>query len=87
MNKSIFASILLCSALAAASAQAQHASHRQSTATPASFAALDKDHDRFVSRQELPKDHPLAPHFDMIDSNQDGKLSPAEYEDGLKMLQ
>lgn len=91
MKRSLLASPLICAALLSGAAWAQPQAHQHGDhATPApaqgDFAALDRNHDGFIDKAELPKGHPLAPHFGMIDMDRDGKLSPAEYDAGLKML-
>lgn len=79
-------------------AQAQHAGHEHHapTAKPAAkapqadaaatFKRFDANKDGFISREELPSDHPLLPHFGMSDGNRDGKLDAKEFERGLSML-
>lgn len=79
-------------------AQAQHAGHEHHAvaAKPAAkapqadaaamFKRFDANKDGFISREELPSDHPLLPHFGMSDGNRDGKLDAKEFERGLSML-
>lgn len=91
MKHPFFAVSLVCAGLLSGTAWAGPQAHQhgdRAAAAPAQgdFAALDRNHDGFIDKAELPKDHPLAPHFGMIDMDRDGKLSPAEYDAGLKML-
>ena len=44
------------------------------------FAKLDTDGDSQLEKAELPKDHPMAAHFDMMDKDKDGKVSKAEFD-------
>ena len=44
------------------------------------FAKLDTNGDGQLEKTELPKDHPMAAHFDMMDKDKDGKVSKAEFE-------
>lgn len=55
--------------------------------SPLYFPNIDKNHDGFISRSELPKElHDLRAHFDQYDVNQDHRISPAEYSAYLKKL-
>jgi Ca2+-binding EF-hand superfamily protein len=49
------------------------------------FTALDTNKDGKLSQGEMPKNHRLAPHFDMLDVNRDGTLSAAEFAAGQQM--
>ena len=44
------------------------------------FAKLDTNGDGQLEKTELPKDHPMAAHFDMMDKDKDGKVSKAEFD-------
>lgn len=57
---------------------ASHESHKQATRAQ-DFAALDKNKDGALSKEEMAK-HPMAAHFGMMDADKDGKLSKREYE-------
>ena len=43
------------------------------------FAALDKNKDGKVSKDEVPADDALAAHFSMLDTDKDGSLSKTEF--------
>jgi len=55
-------------------------------ATLGSFSSLDKDADGRISRQEAARSDDLASAFDYGDSNQDGYLSPHEYDNAKELL-
>ncbi|MCL7715228.1 EF-hand domain-containing protein [Stenotrophomonas mori] len=55
-------------------------------ALEAAFKRLDRDGDGFVTRQELPADHALLPHFGMSDADHDGRLDLGEFKHGMSML-
>lgn len=44
------------------------------------FERCDTNGDDEVTKDELPADPPLRGHFDMLDSNKNGSLSPVEFE-------
>ena len=58
--------------------RAAHESHKQATGAQ-DFAALDKNKDGSLSKEEMAK-HPMAAHFGMMDADKNGKLSKSEYE-------
>ena len=55
-------------------------------ANDAAFAKLDTDKDGLVAKSELSPEHPLLPHFGMVDKDKDGKLDRKEFEVASKML-
>ncbi|WP_189439823.1 EF-hand domain-containing protein [Rhodanobacter panaciterrae] len=68
-------------------AVAQSITPENVTSSPLYFPNIDKNHDGFISRSELPKDlHDLRAHFDQYDLNKDHRLSSAEYSTYLKTL-
>lgn len=46
------------------------------------FDSLDVDRDGYLSREEIPAEHPLAKNFALADADGDGKLSREEFESG-----
>lgn len=48
------------------------------------FRKTDTDGDGSISRREASRWTGLARNFDRLDSNQDGRLSRAEFDEGLK---
>jgi len=57
------------------------------TNSPLYFPNIDKNHDNFLSRSEVPKDlHDLRTHFDQYDQNHDHRLSAGEYSNYLTAL-
>ena len=92
-NALTLATLVAVSPLAMAqSGHDHHAGHGKPAAAAASnkhaaaFKKLDGNNDGFISRDELPANHPLLPHFDMSDRNRDGKLDAKEFESGMNML-
>lgn len=55
-------------------------------ATLGSFNGLDKDADGRISREEASRAGDLASAFDYGDSNQDGYLSPAEFDTAKELV-
>lgn len=54
---------------------------------PPDFMTIDKDKDGYLSRDEVRQVIPqILMVFDKVDANRDGKLDPAEYEIGLRVL-
>ena len=45
------------------------------------FESSDSNNDGYITRDELPADHPLLIRFETMDSNGDERLSPDELED------
>lgn len=62
----------------------QHANHQAAdhdhAAMAPDFAKLDANSDGQLEKSELPKDHPMAGHFDMMDKDKDGKVSRTEFD-------
>lgn len=54
-------------------------------ATLGAFTSLDRDTDGRISREEASRSDDLASAFDYGDSNQDGYLSPAEYDNAKEL--
>lgn len=50
-----------------------------SEADKKAFAALDKNHDGKVSKEEAAADKSLSPHFAMLDMDKDGNLDVMEF--------
>jgi hypothetical protein len=48
--------------------------------TAAAFADLDTDADGFVSAEDFPAEHELSLQFALADTDQDARLSQAEFE-------
>ena len=48
------------------------------------FGFLDADKDGFIAKEEAKG--PLAEHFDKVDSNQDGKVSPVELQTAMAAM-
>jgi Ca2+-binding EF-hand superfamily protein len=44
------------------------------------FVGVDSNHDGFIDRTEVVATSPMHPHFDQIDSNDDGRATPEEVE-------
>ncbi|MGX9718927.1 EF-hand domain-containing protein [Stenotrophomonas acidaminiphila] len=65
---------------------AQPAASAATTDVEAAFKRLDGNGDGFLTRQELPANHALLPHFDMSDANRDGRLDANEFKRGMSML-
>lgn len=66
----------------------QPAVAQEAAAAPnASFAKLDTNHDKFLSRAEAAKDAKVAKIFTHADLNKDGKLDEDEYLKGLATAQ
>lgn len=99
--KTLYSLLFTAIASFAPAAFAQHAGHdahghgahqaapAASAAAPdveATFKRLDGNGDGFLTRQELPANHALLPHFDMSDANRDGKLDLNEFKHGMSML-
>ena len=59
---------------------AAHKPAANATSGETPFSQLDKNHDGFLTHQELPSTEMLDQHFSVADSNHDGKLSKAEAE-------
>lgn len=45
------------------------------------FESVDRNNDGYITRDELPADHPLTVRFESLDSNGDERLSPDELKD------
>lgn len=45
------------------------------------FESVDRNNDGYITRDELPADHPLTVRFEDMDSNGDERLSPDELKD------
>jgi hypothetical protein len=72
----------LCVAVAAQSITKDNVAN-----SPLYFPNVDKNHDDFISRSEVPKDlHDLRTHFDQYDDNHDHRLSAAEYSNYLTAM-
>lgn len=82
--KTTIALILMLGAAQSFASDTQHANHQAAGADHAAmapdFAKLDANSDGQLEKSELPKDHPMAAHFDMMDKDKDGKVSKAEFD-------
>ncbi len=82
--KTTTALILVLGAAQGFANDGQHANHQAAGHDHASmapdFAKLDTNSDGQLEKNELPKDHPMAGHFDMMDKDKDGKVSKAEFD-------
>jgi Ca2+-binding EF-hand superfamily protein len=82
--KTTIALILMLGAAQSFASDTQHANHQAAGADHAAmapdFAKLDANSDGQLEKSELPKDHPMAGHFDMMDKDKDGKVSKAEFD-------
>lgn len=66
---------------------AQNITPENASSSTLYFPNMDKNHDGFVSRSEVPKEmHELRVHFDQYDLNKDHRLSVAEYSSYLNTL-
>jgi hypothetical protein len=45
------------------------------------FESVDSNNDGYITRDELPADHPLLVQFESLDTNGDERLSPDELKD------
>lgn len=45
------------------------------------FQSLDSSNDGYITRDELPVDHPIMARFEELDRNRDERLSPEELSD------
>jgi hypothetical protein len=61
-----------------------HAGHGAQTAGTDEFKSLDRDGDGGLSKGELAK-HRLGPHFGMLDTDRNSRLSPTEFAAGKGM--
>jgi EF hand len=50
------------------------------------FAALDTNHDGYVSKEEASTSPAIMELFTNVDANKDGKLSSSEYAEAVKQL-
>jgi Ca2+-binding EF-hand superfamily protein len=82
--KTTIALILMLGAAQSFASDTQHANHQAAGADHAAmapdFAKLDANSDGQLEKSELPKDHPMAAHFNMMDKDKDGKVSKAEFD-------
>jgi hypothetical protein len=58
---------------------AQSKEHSAAGATAGGFAAMDRNHDGYISRDEA-RDVPWSNRFSELDKDNDGRLSPAEMD-------
>lgn len=65
-------------------AHADHSAHAAAKPADNEFATLDANKDGSLTKAELAK-HRLAPHFGMLDSDSNGRLSAAEFSAGRDM--
>jgi hypothetical protein len=52
---------------------------QQATGTPGGFGAMDRNQDGYISRDEA-RDAPWSNRFSEFDKDNDGRLSPGEYD-------
>lgn len=91
MKKQTFSWLLTALAVVSSSTfvtvAAQSVTPQNANSSPLYFPNLDKNHDGFISRSEVPKElHDLRQHFNDYDGNQDHRLSVAEYSNYLTKL-
>lgn len=72
--------LILAGALAATAAFAQDPANDD---VRIDFESTDRNNDGYVTRDELPADHPLLIQFEALDSNGDERLSPEELQNHL----
>jgi Ca2+-binding EF-hand superfamily protein len=77
-TKSTYALVLVLAAGTAGAADKDRPETKQEV--QAVFAALDRDDDRRISKQEAAREGSLRKRFAAVDSSGDGYLSQAEYE-------
>lgn len=85
LNTAAAALILISSAAIAQNQPAPPAPQQERPTPEQIFAFLDGDKDGFISREEARG--PLADFFDNVDSDQDGKISPAELKTVMDAMQ
>lgn len=59
--------------------------HDMAAMSAEEFAKLDADKNSQLTRAELPTEHKLDAHFDMLDTDKNGTLSLAEFAKGNSM--
>lgn len=59
--------------------------HDMAAMSAEEFAKLDADKNDQLTRTELPTEHKLTAHFDMLDTDKNGTLSAAEFAKGNSM--
>jgi len=81
------ATLAIAGLLLAFAVAAQNVTKENVTNSPLYFPHIDKNHDDYLSRSEVPKElRDLRTHFDQYDQNHDHRLSAAEYSNYLTAL-
>lgn len=73
-------------ALSVVGAVALSASPAPAAETP-EFAALDRDGDGYLSREEARGSPPIMERFTRVDADKDRRLSPAEFAEARRLAQ